>query len=128
MSQLLSDQRRADALADDVSTWLEDNQQVVGLDVTAWAASKAVDVAMAAIEHGAATPLVPEQLDRLAEMPVAARVASALHFVCGLTVDEVAAVAQRTPHEVLVLLGNEPTPAGCAPLPWPAFTPATTPA
>ena len=105
LSPLLVERLRAEQLAEDVRLWLVSHARTVGEDRTAWASSKAIDAALLAIEYGAGPSLPPERMAQLRAMPIAARVTSALQYLCGMTVDEVAAAARRTPEEVTTLIG-----------------------
>ena len=112
LSPLLVERLRAEQLAEDVRLWLVSHARTVGEDRTAWASSKAIDAALLAIEYGAGPSLPPERMAQLRAMPIAARVTSALHYLCGMTVEEVAAATRRTPEEVTTLSGLPEPPLG----------------
>ena len=108
LSRLLIAPARAEMLADDVESWVSGHARMVGADEVAWATAKAIEAALVAIEHGEPSPLSERQVEQLQAMAVAARVASALHFMCGLSIDEVADATHRTAAEVVQLIEMVP--------------------
>ena len=124
---VLEDADRARELSDDLIDWLV--VQDFPIDhVVAHLSAKAVDVSLAALDVGATRRAPQEWTDALGRAPVAGRVATALHVLAGMSLDDAAFWCHRPERQITELINAigawRPEPVNPPPPP-PAPAPPT---
>src|SRR4051812_7316354 len=89
VAAIVADRVKVLDLAGDVTRWIAEHDDEVGDHPIAWTASRAVRVALDALESGDAAALRADQVELLRSLPTAAQVAVALHHFVSLDLDDV---------------------------------------